>query len=249
MVDDPVPLELRARDFWASLVLIILSLFFLWKTTAIPLFGDQIGGVSGIHWYDSAAIVPLCVFGSLLVLSCVLLANAVRSGGAAQAFSAVGLGWNAFAALRFACIGLCLIAYIAGLVPRVDFIVASGLLITALIFGFHGEDAGRMRVAATAMLVPAAYALIVHLPRSEWNAHDDDLVALATWGLLTALVIWRSRSTPLLRIVPIVAVLAPFILVCAMAFGFRQNVPARTGLLFKQIEYHYYVTLRPLWTK
>lgn len=249
MAEDTETLELRARDFWASLVLIALSLFFLWKTSAIPLFGDQIGGVSGIHWYDSAAIVPLGIFGSLLVLSLVLLANAIRSGGAAQAFSATGIGWNAGAALRFVCIGLCLIAYIAGLVPRVDFIIASGLLITALIFGFHRAQPIPMLIAAGAMVIAAAYALTIHLPRSEWNAHDDDLVALGVWVLLTALVIWRSKDAPLLRIVPGVAVLTPFILVCAMAFGFRQNVPARTGLLFKQIEYHYYVTLRPIWSK
>ena len=49
------------------------------------------------------------------------------------------------------------------------------------------------------------------------------------------------------RITPIVSVMAPLILVLAMAFGFRQNVPNRTGLLFSKIEYHYYVTVRPLW--
>ena len=45
------------------------------------------------------------------------------------------------------------------------------------------------------------------------------------------------------------AVLVPLMLVLAMAFGFRQNVPNRSGLLFSQIEYHYYVTLKPLWAK
>lgn len=239
--------ELRARDFWASLGLIGLSLFFLWKTSAIPLFGDQLGGVSNIQWYESAAIVPFGIFGGLLVLSLILLANAIRSGGAAQALTAAGLGWDGSEALRFTCIAVCLAAYIAGLVPRVDFILASGLLITALIFGFHASRPGRMVLASIAMALPAAYALLANLPRSAWNAHDDDLVALAVWVLLTLYVMWQSRTEPLLRVVPLVALAAPLILVCAMAFGFRQNVPARTGLIFKQIEYHYYVTLRPLW--
>ena len=44
---------------------------------------------------------------------------------------------------------------------------------------------------------------------------------------------------------PVIAVLCPLLLVLAMAFGFRQNVPNRTGLLFQQIEYHYYVTIKP----
>ncbi len=60
-------------------------------------------------------------------------------------------------------------------------------------------------------------------------------------------VVIQHRSTILTWVIPAIAILAPLILVCAMAFGFRQNVPNRGGLIFKQIEYHYYVTLRPIW--
>ncbi|MEM9902150.1 MAG: hypothetical protein AAF865_12430 [Pseudomonadota bacterium] len=249
MVSDPATLELRARDFWAALSLIALSLFFLWKTSAIPLFGDQIGGVSGITWYDSAAIVPLGIFASLLVLAMLLLINAIRSGGAAQALSAVGIGWDHAEALRFASIAVCLTAYIGSLVPRVDFVIASGLLITCLIYGFQHARPGRMLLSSAAMLLSAAYALIANFARSEWGAHDDDLLGLAFWALMTLVVLWQSRWERLLRVVPVIALVAPLILVMAMAFGFRQNVPARTGLLFSQIEYHYYVTLRPLWSE
>ena len=75
----------------------------------------------------------------------------------------------------------------------------------------------------------------------------DDWVTLALWVALTLVVLTKAASERVLRFVPLVAILAPLILVCAMAFVFRQNVPARGGLIFKQIEYHYYVTLRPLW--
>ena len=62
--------------------------------------------------------------------------------------------------------------------------------------------------------------------------------------------VMESRKGPLKRIVkitPVLSIIAPLILVVAMAFGFRQNVPNRTGLLFSHIEYHYYVSIRPLW--
>lgn len=238
---------LRARDFWAALGLMVISVFFLWKTSAIPLFGANRAGVSGADWYNSAAIVPLGIFGGMLVLSGVLLMIAIRAGGAQRALSSVGIGWDKSEALRFTTIGFILLAYVAGLVPRVDFVLCSGLLITALLYGYHGGHAQRSVVAAISMVIPGLYAVISNLPQSQWNAHDDDWVTLVVWIVLTLWVMTRAKGDRVLRIVPVLAVVSPMILVCAMAFGFRQNVPARGGLLFKQIEYHYYVTLRPLW--
>lgn len=238
---------LRARDFWASLLLIVVSLFFLWKTSSIPLFGANRAGVSGADWYNSAAIVPFAIFTGILCLSIALLINAIRSGGAAVALSSVGIGWDATEAFRFATLAVIIPVYVVGLVPRVDFIVASGLLITALIFGFYGGHRWRALLAAIMIGTPGAYALIMHLPQSEWRALDDDWVTLLFWVALTGVVLFHARREKLCRAIPVLAVLAPFILVCAMAFGFRQNVPARTGLLFQHIEYQYYVTLRPLW--
>ncbi|SET48021.1 hypothetical protein [Oceanicella actignis] len=238
---------LRARDFWASLALIALSLFFLWKTSAIPFLGENRAGVSGAGWYASAALAPLGIFGGLLILSRVLLAISIRSGGAAHALSAVGIGWNRAEALRFATIAAMLFFYIAGLVPRVDFILASGLLITALIYGYHGGHARRALLASAVVALAGGYALIANGPQAAWNRHGDDWLALACWLGLTLPVLRAARQERALRVVPALAFFAPFILVCAMAFGFRQNVPARGGLIFKQIEHQYYVTLRPLW--
>lgn len=239
--------ELRTRDFWAALVLIVISTFFLWRTSYIPLFGGNRAGVSGASWYNSAAIVPLGVFGAMLVLSIILLVIAVRAGGAKAALTLVGIGWNRFEAIRFTAIGITIGFYIVGLVPRVDFILCSGLLITALIYGFHKGEARRMVVAAIAVFIPATYALIMHLPQSQWSApHDDDWLTLAVWIVLSVIA-WRGPRDRVARAVPVIAITAPLVLVCAMAFGFRQNVPNRGGLFFSQIEYQYYVNLRPLW--
>ena len=246
MKDDELSV-LRARDFWGAMVLLGVSLFFLWRTSFIPLFGTNTATVSASRWYNSAAIVPLGIFGALLILSLVMLVIAIRAGGAKTALSAVGLGWNGAEATRFATLALILISYVAGLVPRVDFILSSGLVITALIYGYHGGHARRMWGAAAVVSLCGLYAFVRHPGQAGWGAWDDDSLTCAVWGLLTLWVIWQGRGNKVLRAVPFIAVLAPLILVCAMAFGFRQNVPNRGGLVFSQIEYHYYVTLRPLW--
>ena len=238
---------LRARDFWGALALIGLSVFFLWRTMDIPLWGGNRAGVSTAAWYNSAAIVPLGIFAGLLVLSIVLLVISVRSGGARAALSANGIGWKKDEAWRFVTLAIILFFYVAGLVPRVDFILCSGLLITALTFGYHEGRNGRMAASAAAVAICGAYAMVRHLPQSEWSAHDDDWLTLAIWVGLTLVTLMRARGDKVLRAVPVIAIVAPTLLVCAMAFGFRQNVPNRGGLLFKQIEYHYFVTIRPIW--
>ena len=238
---------LRTRDFWAALALIVVSTFFLWRTSYIPLFGGNRAGVSGASWYNSAAIVPLGVFGAMLVLAIILLVIAVRAGGAKTALTSVGIGWNKFEAIRFTTIGVIIGFYIVGLVPRVDFILCSGLLITALIYGFHMGEPRRMVIAAIAVFIPATYALVMHLPQSQWSKpHDDDWMTLAVWIVLSVIA-WDGPQDRVARAVPVIAITAPLVLVCTMAFGFRQNVPNRGGLIFSQIEYQYYVNIRPIW--
>lgn len=242
-------MTLRARDFWGSIALIAGALFFILRSSKIPLFATSSGGVSGIDWYDSAAIVPLGIFTSLFLLGILLLVISIRSGGASQALSAAGIGWDRREALRFVTIMAALGFYIFGLVPRVDFIICSALLLSALIWGHHDGRAGRMVLTTGLVAFAGAYALVVNLPQARWNALGDDWVTLCVWLALTALMLVLDGRTRLTRFVPVISVIVPLILVCVMAFGFRQNVPMRGGLLFKQIEYHYYVNLRPLWSR
>jgi hypothetical protein len=237
---------LRARDFWAALVLIAVSLFFLWRTTFIPMFGNS-AGVGSSGWYSSAAIVPFGIFVSLLVLAAILLVISIRDGGAERAVTSVGLGWNRAEAVRVFTIMVILFFYIFGLVPRVDFILCSGLLITALIFGYYGGHGRRMILSAAAVALAGAVALVLNPAQADWNLHGDDWVTLAIWVVLSIIVLTQAAGERVLRAVPVIAVLVPTVLVYIMAFGFRQNVPARGGLIFSKIEYHYYVTIRPLW--
>lgn len=240
---------LRARDFWAAIVLICASVFFLWRTSLIPFLGENRAGVSGSDWYNSAAIVPFGIWSMMLVLGFILLGIAIRAGGAGRAFSSLGIGWDLSEARRICCIAVIMIFFIFGLVPRVDFILASGLVITAFIYGFHEGIAGRMLLSAASVAVAGTYAIVAHLPQAEWNTpHDDDWITLGVWVGLTIWMLAHDRSR-ISRATPWITVLTPLVLVTAMAFGFRQNVPNRGGLLFSQIEYHYYVTLRPIWSR
>lgn len=241
---------LRTRDLWTSMVLFGVSLFFLFKTAEIPFFDTKSAGVESAQWYNSAALVPFGIFGALLVLSVVLFAVAVRDGALQWAVSAAGLGADRNELCRLACVALVLFFYVFGLVPRVDFIISSALLITALTWGFHSGSRHAMLAATASISLPALYAMIAHFEPAEWGApHDDDWLALICFLAVTLYMLFHNlRDGALDRVVkltPVIAILCPLLLVLAMAFGFRQNVPNRTGLLFKHIEYHYYVTVKP----
>jgi len=247
--------DLRKQDFWTAIVLIIAAFFFLWRTSLLPFFKAAAAGVESGKWYNSAAIIPYFVFAALLILALGLLWVSIRDGGAKAALEKLPGADRLLnlPVLKAAAIGLILLAYIFGLVPRVDFIIASALLITAMIYGFHEGRPHTVILATGAVVAPAAYALIVHLPQSEWQVpHDDDWIAFGFFLALTAAMLAdvRLRHGAMRgygRVTPLIAVLVPLCLVCAMAFGFRQNVPNRTGLVFQQIEYGYYVRLRPWW--
>ncbi len=243
---------LRARDFWTSIVLMVISLFFLLKTAEIPFWAAQSAGVDAGGWYNSAALVPYGIFIAIFVLALCLLVVSIQDGGAKHALSLVGLGYSNQEALRLGCISIILFFYIFGLVPRVDFILSSALMITALIWGFHRGQRFCMVVSACTVAVVSLYAMLAHFPRSQWaKPHDDDWLTLVAFIGLTFFMFVRGRKNGELdriaKITPIISILVPLILVLAMAFGFRQNVPNRTGLVFSKIEYHYYVSLRPLW--
>ncbi|QKV19105.1 hypothetical protein [Oricola thermophila] len=245
--------RLRQQDFWTALTLIAVSGFFLFKTSEIPFFQANAAGVESGRWYNSAALVPYGIFAAILLLGVMLLVTAIRQGGTPDAgqFRSVVAWMRSDSVQRMAAGALVMLAYIFALVPRVDFILSSALVLLALIYGFHETRLRATRIALLVVLVPSVYALAAHLPRSEWNAHhDDDWLTLAAFVALTLVMyveIRRAGRRPdaYLKIAPVIAVAVPILLIIAMAFGFRQNVPNRTGLVFQKIEYHYYVTIKP----
>ena len=243
-------IALRARDFWTSLILIAVSLLFIWQTSTLPFFKAQAAGVDAAQWYNSAALVPYGVFVALLAVSIGLLGVSIKDGGAAHALRNIGIVLDRNELSRVLLAAGIITFYIAGLVPRVDFILCSALTMAALTFGFHDGARNAMVRAFMCVAVPSLYALIMHPTRDQWaKPHDDDWLTLGAFIVLCVTsLISAHRSDRLSRAIkatPVIAILAPAILVAAMAFGFRQNVPNRTGLLFGKIEYTYYVHVLP----
>ena len=243
--------RLRTQDFRTALLLLAVSLFFLWRTSLLPFFKADAAGVEAGQWYNSAALVPFSIFGALFLLSLGLLWIAIRDGGAVQGFRLHWAGAARVEALRISALAVLLMAYIFCLVPRVDFILSSALVITALTWGFHAGRPKIMAYAAGFVAAPALYAILANPGRDQWaKPWDDDIAVLIAWLGLTAFMFWQAaRDGGINRVIkatPFVALLIPLMLTLAMAFGFRQNVPNRSGLVFSQIEYHYYVTLRPM---
>ena len=246
MTDDE-RLALRRRDFWAGCILLALSAFFLWRTSLLPFFKASAAGVSA-EWYNSAALVPYAVFAILFMLSLGLIAVAVRDRGAPWA-GHVGRAFGVSG--KVVAIALMLAIYIFALVPRVDFTIASALTVTAMILAFHEGRPRPMLFSLGAVAAAGLYALIANFPQSEWTTpHDDDLVTLACFVVLSIAGYVEARGrkggrTGIALAAPAIGFAIPLLLVVAMAFGFRQNVPNRGGLLFSAVEYHYYVTLKP----
>jgi hypothetical protein len=244
--------KLRRQDFWTALLLIAVSIAFIAKTAEIPFIRTGTGGVAAGHWYNSPALVPYGIFGTLLILSLGLLIISIRDGGWPNGLSLRALRTRLVTqdATRIAAVSLIMLAYIFALVPRVDFTLCSALVMLALIYGFHEKRARATLIATIAVLIPSVYALAVNFPQARWNApHDDDWLTLAVFLALIP-VMWidcarAGRVDGFIKAAPVIAFVVPLLLIIAMAFGFRQNVPNRTGLMFSQIEYHFYVNWRP----
>jgi len=241
---------MRSRDFLVSLVLIALSLFFLWRTSLLPFLDKSENGVRIGDWYNSAALVPFGLFTSLLLISLVLLFIAVKEGGAKITVERLGLEPSEI--MRVLSLAVIVFFYIFALVPRVDFILSSALIILAMVFGFHRATQWRQVVSLTVVSASGLYSLIMRFPQSEWGKyHDDDLVTLVCWLVLCGFTLviaakekWAEKG---LAIAPVLSFIVPLFLVCSMAFGFKQNVPNRSGLLFSKIEIFYYVSWLPAW--
>lgn len=244
--------KLRRQDFWTALLMMAVCGFFLIKTAEIPFIRAGAGGVQAGHWYNSPALVPYGIWGALMLLSVALLVIAIRQGGMPRAIApgvALAGSWTP-ALMRVVAVSVVMLAYIFALVPRVDFALCSALVMLALIYGFHETRPRATLIAVVAVLVPSAYALVANFPQARWNTpHDDDWLTLASFLMLIP-IMWIDcarvgRVDGFIKAAPLIAFVVPLLLIITMAFGFRQNVPNRTGLLFSQIEYQFYVNWRP----
>ncbi len=170
--------ELRKGDFWAAILILGISMAMIAVSTTFPMT-DSYGGVQNV-WYVSPALFPLIVGGALALLSLVLLAKAVSSGGARDAIDAIGTLSPRLAErdIRLLLIVTLIGAYVYALVPRVDFFIATALFLQAFVVTFYVD---RTELSKPALLVFFAYAVILVIATmagaSFTRASDASIVA------------------------------------------------------------------------
>jgi hypothetical protein len=233
-VRDPVP-TLRKADFWTSLVLLAVATGMLLETLTYPLEGS-FAGIRNV-WYVSPALFPLMVGGMLILLSGLLLVHAIRSGGAAAALA--DLRGDAFARFwaysgEFWIVGGVLAGYIYGLIPRIDFVAGTTLLLFTLVAAYHlghGSAARRalsVYAAAVALVVLTALAGFQPEPRSGAAWLRDALV----WGVtaLSIAAVWagvRMEAEPRrkFRHALAVSLVTPILFGAVFKFGLLVPLP------------------------
>jgi len=130
-------IRMRKADFWTSLVFFGLAMAMIGSAMTMPL-KESFAGVQNV-WYVSPALLPLMIAGGLLVLATALLRNAIRTGGARAALASLGRSGVAdgdATARMLAAIAI-IVGYVYGLIPRVDYAVATTLFLLVFIAAFY----------------------------------------------------------------------------------------------------------------
>lgn len=134
-MDDPI--RMRKADFWTSLAFFVIAAGMIGSALTMPL-KDSFAGVQNV-WYVSPALLPFAIAIGLLILATMLLTNAVRTGGARAALAALGGNTTADReAMERMLAAIAIIAgYVVGLIPRVDYFIATFLFLQVFIAAFY----------------------------------------------------------------------------------------------------------------
>jgi hypothetical protein len=230
---DHVP-PLRKADFWTSIVLLAVAIGMLAETLSYPLEGTY-AGVRNV-WYVSPALLPLIIAAALVVLSGLLLANAVRTGGARAALRDLSDAsakriWVASA--DFWIIGGILSGYIYGLLPRVDFVAATTLLLFTLVAIYDLERSSAARALVVFFITSFA---VIALALFGWRPGPDTAAAYArdgaTWAAsaVSMILVWfaaRRDATASARFSRCfwISILTPMIVSVAFKYGLLVPLP------------------------
>ena len=135
---------LRRADFRTAIILIAVSVVMIWTALGYPL-QESYGGVEN-SWYLSPALFPLMIAGCLLLLSLILMANAVRFIAAENQWGRL-FGPELFAVGQRGLRTLLIAGYIGGytwlLIPNVDFVLATLLFLVVFSGTFYVCDGSR----------------------------------------------------------------------------------------------------------
>jgi hypothetical protein len=207
-------------------------------------------------WYVSPALLPLIIACGLLILATALMVNAVRTGGAATALASVlhrtassdGAGERMLAAI------LIVAGYVYGLIPRVDYLVATALFLQVFIAGFYLARRDVLRQQTGVFLACAVPAILAELAGRYPGPATPGRYVLDGVALLVFVGLWlvtrqRVRPDAVLRrrltAAVVVSVVVSILTGVAFKFGLLVPLPAEGAVVrvLETIE----LALRPLW--
>jgi len=223
--------RLRRADVVTGAVLAILAAAMILEALTFPLEGTYAGVQNA--WYVSPALFPLIVGAMLLILSLGLLGKAVGDirrlapGGSLLALGELTITGRALDAVL---IGLLLGAYIVGLVPRADFMIATAFFLVVFMGVYAMASRPGRILLATSFVVSAAVALAVALagswpaPRSAGQSVADGALAVVLLFAVAVLVA-LARGAERRRLLPVLATAFGAALILSAVFKYVLLVP------------------------
>ncbi|UOM35680.1 tripartite tricarboxylate transporter TctB family protein [Acuticoccus sp. I52.16.1] len=229
--------RLRKADVWTGIVLAAVAVAMIAQALTFPLEGTYAGVKNA--WYVSPALFPLMIGALMLVLSIGLLVRALRDfralrpGGRLFSVEAGALGAEGRNALLIAAI---LAFYILGLVPRVDFVIATTALLTVFVGAYVIEAPVGRAVLVVLLGAAGVAAFAVALaggwpaPRSAGQEVADAIVAAVAVLAMIALCVF-ARGAERRRLGPVIGTAIGTSIVLSAIFKYGLLVPLpREGL-------------------
>ncbi|TVR28860.1 MAG: hypothetical protein EA404_16020 [Spirochaetaceae bacterium] len=232
--------KLRRADFVTSLILLGFGVWMLLEAFKMPM-RDTFGGVQNV-WYVSPALFPLIVSIGILVLATVLLLHAIRSGGAAALVHSLKHLSEADREplIRFGGILLGLVSFVYLYIPRVDFFLATILMLFYFIAAYYLDDHSILKrlivfYCAGCVLFIVLFATPLAGSLNRLFAYATDIVALL---FFVAMVVFVRRATrgrtdqrARIRLALIVTFVTPLILIPVFRYFLRVQMPREGGII------------------
>lgn len=246
--------NIRKYDFISSIILIIFSLLIIKGATGMPMEGSY-GGVQN-QWYVSPALLPLIIGFGLLLLSLVLLANSIITGGAKQ-FIAAAKTWKRSAKLsestvRVLVTVLMLFNLIYILIPRVDFFIALTFFLLSVMGIFYIDDEKIIKKVALIVTIWTLISLLLVLTGISAKIFQGPALLLDVYSLIMYfhVLITLIRSTKgnaeyrkKFKTILIISLIVPTILCPLFRYVLLVPLPVE-GLIFDRIFNSIYYALR-----
>ncbi|HRY26061.1 MAG TPA: hypothetical protein P5558_16960 [Geminicoccaceae bacterium] len=232
----------RPSDLWTGLALLLIAAAMAGGALQFPLRGTYAGVKNA--WYVSPALFPLIVATCLCLLAVTLIVTTVRSGVLADRGSlASALAGQGDVVLIAGIIA----AFVVGLVPRVDFVVAGFFFLLAFTLAFHVHEPRVAKLALGAFFATTLVLLVMAglgltpVVRTAAASLVDLAVLLVAVGTFVAARAMTTDATARHRMGQCLAVALATPLLLGITFKFFLLVPLpREGLVVVALETVYY---------